>query len=273
MLRGVAGFPGCIPLIGADARVQVIGADDLAETVAGALKPDAPAKVVWDVAHPHVHALADIVVSIRAWLGLAPRRLLRLPSALGKAVALAADAVGWLGWRSPARTTSFAALTAGVVGDPAAWMAATGIRPRSLRDILAARPAGVQDRWFARLYFLKPLAILGLACTAIASGLPALISASKLAVMVMPGISPGVFTTRVLPGFLSGAVALIAGVAMLVRRTARAAVIALLILAVLQALDQLVAAFRLGLNPFAALPFDIPVLLATLFTLAILDER
>ena len=218
-------------------------------------------------------ALAEIVVAIRAWLGFAPRRVLRLPAAAGKIVAVVADAIGWLGWRSPARTTAFAALTAGVVGDPAAWMAATGIRPQSLDAILAARPANVQERWFARLYFLKPLAILGLAGTAISTGLAAFVSSWKLAVLVVPGISLAVFAAHVLPGLIYGAVELVAGVGLLVHRTARLALIAMLILAALQTLDHFVAALSFTLNPLGAFPFDIPVLLATLFTLAILDER
>ena len=76
-----------------------------------------------------------------------------------------ADALGWLGWRSPARSTALAQLAAGVVGEPSPWIAATGIKPQSLDDILAAHPAGVQERWFARLYLLKPLAIGSWRCS------------------------------------------------------------------------------------------------------------
>ena len=61
-----------------------------------------------------------------------------------------------------------------MVGEPAAWIAATGIKPKSLDDILAAQPAGVQDRWFARLYLLKPLAIGTLALFWFATGVIAL---------------------------------------------------------------------------------------------------
>ena len=72
-----------------------------------------------------------------------------------------AEWAGLLGWRSPARATALAQLSAGVVGDPSPWTSATGIKPRSLDAILAERPASVQDRWFARLYWLKPVAIVG----------------------------------------------------------------------------------------------------------------
>src|SRR5262249_56405039 len=81
---------------------------------------------------------------------------------------------GWLGWRAPPRATAVIQLEAGVIGNPEPWIAATGIKPKSLADILAERPASVQDRWFARLYLLKPLAIVCLALFWIATGLIAL---------------------------------------------------------------------------------------------------
>jgi uncharacterized membrane protein len=225
------------------------------------------------LAHPQVHTLADILVAIRAWLGFAPRRVLRLPVALGKLVAIVADAVGWLGWRSPARSTSFAALTAGVVGDPAGWMAATGIAPQNLDDILAARPANVQERWFARLYFLKPLAILALAASAITIGIMELVSFIRLAAAVLPGISPAVFAAHVLPGFVEGAIGLLAGLAVLVRKTARCALIAMLVLAVVRTVNDLVLPLSFKLFPAVAIEYDSLMILAVLFTLAILDER
>src|SRR5262249_62085014 len=81
---------------------------------------------------------------------------------------------GGLGGRPPARPPAMSQLDVGVIGDPAPWMSATAIKPKSLAAILAEPPAGVQDRWFARLYLLKPLAIVSLALFWIANGLIAL---------------------------------------------------------------------------------------------------
>jgi uncharacterized protein YbjT (DUF2867 family) len=273
MLRGIAAFPCCVPLAAADARIQVIGDADLAETVALGLRPDAPSRVVWDVAHPQVHTLAGIVTAIRGWLGFAPRRVLRLPSAAGKVAAALADAIGWLGWRSPARSTSLAQLGFGVVGDPAGWMQASGIAPRSLDEILAVRPANVQDRWFARLYLIKPLALAGIACSAISLGVSGVVDSLNLALAVLPGIPLSAFVIYVLPGLLGGAIELGTGVAMLVRRTARPALIVMLILTLLATADNIVSALTVRQYPLTAAILDIPMLLALLFTLAILDDR
>ena len=216
--------------------------------------------------HPQVHPLADIVTAIRAWLGFRPRRVVALPNAIACMMARLADALGWLGWRSPARSTSLAQLSAGVVGDPARWVAETGIAPKSLAQILAARPASVQDRWFAQLYLLKPLAILGVAIAAI---LP---SAGFLAFLLRShviGVSPrGVAAVTAL-----GVVYFLAGLGLLVRPAARCA---LLVLFMLTLFLLAWGWFKPSISFFwllDAVAFSFPMLLAILFTLGILDDR
>jgi uncharacterized protein YbjT (DUF2867 family) len=272
MLRGIAAFPGFVPIVGSHARIQVIGLDDVAETVVRALAPGAPGRVVWHVAHPQVHALSAIVTAVRGWQGFPPRQVLPLPDVVGKIVAALADAAGWLGWRSPARSTSLAQLTAGVVGDPAPWMAATGIAPKSLEQILAARPASVQDRWFARLYLLKPIAIIGLAACSISIGALEFITASKLAAPLW-SLSRSAFVLEVVPELVAGAVEFALGVAMLVRRTARFAIITLLILTLLGTIMNAIAELSRMQYPVSVFAVGVPGLLALLFTLSILDER
>ena len=272
ILRGIAGFPGCVPVIGANARTQVIGVDDLTETVARLLAPRAPAKVVWDVAHPQVYALAAVVIAIRNWLGFPSRPMVPLPDAAGRAVAVLADAVGWLGWRSPARTTSFAHLTAGVVGEPVAWMEATGIRPRNLDEILATRPSTVQDRWFARLYFLKPLALVVLAMAMITGGAAEFASGWTLA-EVWPLTPFDDLAARMLPKLGYGAFAVLLGFGIAFRPTARLALLALFIVGALLTAYQATAVWRTGAAEDTGLTRDVLLVLTSLFTLAILDER
>jgi uncharacterized protein YbjT (DUF2867 family) len=272
MLRGIAAFPGFVPIFGGDARIQVIGLDDVAETVVGALAPGAPGGLAWDVAHPDVHTLSAIVAAIRAWQGFPPRPVLPLPNAVGRIVAALADIAGWLGWRSPARSTSLAQLTAGVVGNPAPWMAATGIAPKSLDQILAARPANVQDRWFARLYLLKPIAIVGLAACSLSIGALEFAAASKLAAPLW-GLSRSAVVVEVLPALVAGAVEFALGAAMLVRRTARFAIVTLLVLTVLGTMTNAAAELSRMQYPVSLFAVGIPGLLALLFALSILDER
>jgi uncharacterized protein YbjT (DUF2867 family) len=272
MLRALAAMPWLTPLVAGDARVQVVAAGDVAETVARGVEAGAPARVTWDLAHPQVLRLAEIVGGLRQWLGFAPQPMLRLPQPLAGAVALLADGLGRLGWRSPARSTALAQLAAGVVGDPAPWMAATGMAPASFADILARRPAGVQDRWFARLYLLKPVAVATLALFWIGTGLVALgpgraSAGAELAATGFPAAAVG--ATVVWGAWFD----IVMGLALLWRRISRAVLILMLIVTPLYLLTGTLLAPRLWIDPLGPLLKILPMLLATAFTLAILDER
>jgi uncharacterized protein YbjT (DUF2867 family) len=272
MLRAIAAFPGVTPLIAAESRIQAVSVEDVAETVARCLAPGAPAKVTWDIAHPQVHSLRDIVVAIRRWLGFPSRPVIRVPRVIARAIGLAADALGLLGWRSPARTTALKQLEAGVVGDPAPWIAATGIVPMSLDDILSARPAGVQERWFARLYLLKPVAIFGLALFWFMTGAIALGPARAWATaeMIATGTSPDVARLTVILGAWFD---IVLGLLLCVRAAARFTLILMLIATPSYLLAGTLLAPHLWLDPLGPLTKIVPMLLATAFTLAIIDER
>jgi uncharacterized protein YbjT (DUF2867 family) len=272
MLRGLAGLPFVTPLIEPDARLQVVSVDDVAETVAACLKPKAKTNLKWDVAHPQVLTLASLVGALRGWLGFPARRVWRLPHGLGAAIAAVADVLGMLGWRSPARSTALRQLTAGVVGEPEPWIAATGIVPKSLETILAEQPSSVADRWFARLFWLKPLAIAGLALFWIATGAITLGvgRAAALGHLLAAGL-PAKIAELVL--VIGGFFDYLLGVALLVRPLTRPVLLIMLAATVVYLAVGSVLAPQLWADPLGPYLKIVPVLLATLFTLAILDER
>jgi uncharacterized protein YbjT (DUF2867 family) len=272
MLRGLAGIPLVTPVIAAESRVAVVSVEDVAETVVFCLKPDARARVTWELAHPQVLTLGEIVRATRRALGFAPRPMLRLPRAVGTAVGVVADLIGWLGWRSPARSTAMAQLMHDVVGDPAAWTRATGIKPKSLDDILAALPVDVAERWFAKLYFLKPVAIIGLALFWIGTGVVAL-GPGRIAAtghLEAAGFAPATAElTRVLGSIFD----VVLGLLLLVRRFARATLITMLSVTPIYLLVGTATAPQLWADPLGPFLKIIPMLVATMFALAILDER
>jgi uncharacterized protein YbjT (DUF2867 family) len=272
MLRAIAAFPGVTPLIAADAQIQVVSVEDVAETVARCLAPNAPMRVSLDVAHPQIHALSGIVVAIRQWLGFPPRPVVRVPHAIARLVGVAADALGLLGWRSPARTTALKQLELGVVGDPSAWMAATGIKPMSLDDILGRRPANVQDRWFARLYLLKPVAIGGLAFFWFITGIIALGPAQAWATaeMIATGTRPDIASLTVILGAWFD---IAMGLMLCVRRLARVTLIVMIVATFGYLAAGTLLAPQLWLDPIGPLTKILPMLVATALTLAIIDER
>ncbi len=213
MLRGIAGFPGCVPVIGADARVQVISADDVAETVARALAPDAPGKVVWDLAHPQVHSARrnrrrhPRLARLRA----APRAAAAGRGRKNRGASSPMPSAGWAGAarRAPPRSRR----------SPPAWSAirrpgwqrpgsgrkaSTTSSPRGRRTCRSAGSRGC--------IFSSRSPFSALPARAISTGLAAFVSSAKLAALVVPGISLAVFAAHVLPGLVYGAVELVAGV-------------------------------------------------------------
>ena len=75
----------------------------------------------------------DIVLKVRHWLGFkAPTLVVALQSWLARFVAKIADITGYLGWRSPMRTTALTVLAAGIIADAGPWQRATGQTLKSL---------------------------------------------------------------------------------------------------------------------------------------------
>jgi nucleoside-diphosphate-sugar epimerase len=272
MLRGLAGLPLATPLIAGDSRMLIVGIEDVVATVAFALKANAPAKAIWDVAHPEPVTLGAIVVALRQWLGFPSQKVLAPPRWAARLVSAVADALGWLGWRSPARSTSLQQLAEGMHADPVPWMAATGIQPKDLDQILAAQPATVQDRWHARLYFLRPLALAGLSAYWIATGL----------ISLGPGWQEGLalltptFIPQQTAGLMIAAGALldiVLGAALLVRSLTRPVLIVMLLVCAAYLVAATIIDPSLWIDPLGRMTKTLIVMIATTFTLAVLDER
>ncbi len=271
LLRGAAGFPMVTPVVAAK-PVQIVTAADVAETVAWALRPGAPARLSLDVVHPLPMTLGAIAMFYRAWLGLKPQPVVTLPGVITAVAARIADALSWLGWRSPMRTTAIKQLAEGIKGEPDSWIAATGIAPTSLDAWLAVHPATVQDRWFALLYVLKPVAVASLASFWILSGIIALGPgwSGALLILRLAGFAPGIAKLAVVAG---AALDIVLGAAMLVRRTCRIALMTSLIVSTGYLLAAAVVVPHLFADPLGSMLKVLPVMLATLFLLAVLDER
>ena len=221
LLRMLAAFPLAQPLVLADRRMQTVAAYDVAQAVSFAWTPQAPLRRSFDLVAPEAHALRDVVARFRAWLGFAPAgAVIDLPRWLGFALARGADLMGWLGWRSPLRSTAFRVLDQDVLGDADAWPRATGLKLASLDQTLAALPATSQERLYARAQLVFPLLLATLASFWIASGLIGLWRSGEAAQVLAK--SPLASSAGWLA--LAGAIADIAiGLALMHRRTTRAA--------------------------------------------------
>jgi uncharacterized protein YbjT (DUF2867 family) len=271
LLRGLAALP-LQPRLAEAGRLQVVQLQDLVETVVFFLQPQAPARLILEVCGPEPLELGDILAAYRQWLGLGKERPVPVPGWLLHAVARLGDALGLLGWRSPVRTTARIELCRGSIGNPAAWTAITGIEPRSLAQALAQTPCSVQERWFAQLYFVKPLILAVLSLFRVLTGLMALGPAwdAGLALLRAAGV-PG--QAAPLLATAGAAADILIGLGIAVRTTAKRALRAGLALSGVYLAIGTILAPALWADPLGPLLKIVPVMALSLAALAIADDR
>lgn len=153
LLRGLAGLPGYVPLIGDGRQVfRPIHARDLANGVVSLLKQADIRQVTLEPAGPQELTLREILLCYRHWLGFGEARFMPVPLPLVRLVAKLGD---WFG-NGPVNSTALRQLEYGNSTASNAFTEATGLAPASLSQWLARFPSRVQDRWHARLYWLVP---------------------------------------------------------------------------------------------------------------------
>ncbi len=154
LLRALAALPVVTPMVGRGQQAfDPIHADDLAATVRQALETDSLSGQTLSPCGPERVTQADMLHSLRAWLGRAHNRALALPMPIARTMGRVGDMLK-LG---PISSAAVKQLETGVTANYAAFHKATDQTPRGFSSILAQRPAGSQDLWHARLYLLRPV--------------------------------------------------------------------------------------------------------------------
>ncbi|MDZ4374701.1 MAG: SDR family oxidoreductase [Phenylobacterium sp.] len=271
LLRGLAGFPGFIPVVYGDSLVQTVGAEDLAVAVARCLAPDAPTCVRLDLVHDEALTLVELIGRLRGWLGLRPAPAIHLPIAVARSTALISDTLAWLGWRSPMRTAALEQLRSGVRGraEDALRLSWT---PRSFEALLATAPSGVQERWFARAYFAKPAILTCLFVFWLMSGLIGLTVGRDEAIAILTG--SGINTGLAAGAVVGGSLVDIALALLLVwRPTAARALQGMLLVTAGYLTGGALVRPDLWLDPMGPLLKSIPAAFLALAALTTLDER
>ena len=171
LIRALAAFPVFSPVVGGDQTFRPIPLGDLCAAVVAAVKPGAPSRQSWDMPGPQAVTMVETVRLYRGWMGLKPAPVVRVPRALAAPALAIGDLLGRLGWSSPIRTTAIRQMDHDVAGRDSGWAQALDVRSRGFTDFLAQTPASVQDVWHARLWFVRPVAILTLGLFWLITGL------------------------------------------------------------------------------------------------------
>jgi uncharacterized protein YbjT (DUF2867 family) len=268
VLRALAALPFAIPIPGDGSHpFQPIWIDDLCEVIAMALETDRLVRRSVDPVGPQVVTLREIVEDLRRWLGFGQARVVRVPMAFVRAVTKVGDALG-----ATIGSTALRQLEHGNTGDYAAFSAACGLQARGWREALASHPAHAQDRWHARLYFVRPLLRFTVAVLWLVSGFAGLAALREWSPLLAQDAHIPLATAFLV---LAAACFLDIGFAILVARRWRPRTLALLQLAAI-AIYTLVATLlwpSLWAEALAPLAKNLPIAAAVLALGALEEER
>lgn len=276
MLRALAAFPLALPADESATPFQPVAVEDIATTIAwlaGRDIDDAAARAVtWDLMQPQKVALAGVIEQFRRAFGTSRWPRVTLPAFLLDLGAGLGDLVNRLGWMPPMRSTAIAELRRGVTGDPAGWMAATGIVPKTIAEAVGGHAATIQDKWFARLFLVKALVIASLSLFWLASGFIALVISFPATMAIL--LSHG-FPASVAAPFaaITSLMDMSVGALIAFRRTCAAGLIAGILVSLGYMAGTALLTPDLWIEPLGALVKTGPAIVLMLVALLTLDNR
>jgi uncharacterized protein YbjT (DUF2867 family) len=273
LMRGLAAFPGFVPVLGGDQLFRPVAMDDLCQVVLRLSADEAPARLALDVGGPDLVSQADLLGALRTWLGLAPAPVVRVPAWLAWPAIRIGDLLGLLGWPSALRTTSVRQMAHGAAGPaPESMTWISGVQPRPLSALLADDPATTADRWQARLYFVRPASIVVLGLFWMLTGVVTLGPGFEVAQqhLLTAGFSDGVAWHGT---FWGGAFDIVMGLALWVRRWTRTVAVGMFIATLGYLFGATLWAPQLWLDPLGPWLKVLPMMLLCLVVAATDDRR
>jgi uncharacterized protein YbjT (DUF2867 family) len=270
LLRGLAALPvtWVMPNTG---QLQIVLLEDVVRTVAYFLDPGAPSRRIVELVGPQQHSFTEVVSLFRGWYRWPPAREIHLPQLASSMAYKLGDAISLLGWRPPVRSTAEREIARGATGT-LADMHEVGIHPKSLPEFLASEPASVQERWFARMYSLKPVLFVVLCWFWITTAFVSLGPGWDYGIGLMR--EGGVEGTSAAFTVIAGALADLAiGLAIAYRPTSRYGLYAAIAISVTYAIIGTMLVPRLWADPLGPMLKIWPIIVAHFVALAILEDR
>lgn len=270
LFRGLASLPFFIFLPGSGEQLlQPIHVHDLTKIVCQSLLLNG--KHLLCAVGSEKLSLRSILNKLRAWLGFGKAKNIAMPFSLIRLTAKFGDFFR----NSPLSSTGVKLMVLDNVVPDEAFETLTktvGFTPRGFSDGLNRMVSGVQDRWHARLFFLRPALRLSLAFLWVATGIVSVIFATTFAYPILNAahIPP------VWQDFLCYSASLIdcaLGLALLCNYRVKltAAVQLLFMLIFTGIITVMMPAY--WLHPFGPVTKNIPLLIATLIMMAIESDR
>jgi uncharacterized protein YbjT (DUF2867 family) len=270
LMRGLAALP-VVPIMPNTGPLQIVLLEDVIRTVDYFLQPGAPSRQIVELVGPDRYSFAEVVARFRQWYRWRPAREIRLPQFVNNALYRCGDMISFLGWRPPVRSTAQLEIARGAVGD-IGQMERLRLHPKSLSDFLAAEPASVQERWFARIYLLKPIAFIVLCLFWLSTALVSLGPGWDYGIGLMG--EGGVEGTAAAVTVIAGALAdLVIGLAIAYRPTSRYGLYAAIAISFAYAIIGTILVPRLWADPLGPMLKIWPIIVMHFAALAILEDR
>jgi len=274
MLRALAAFPIDLPAREAATPFQPVAVEDIAATIAWLAERDPieARDVTWELMQQDPVTLGGIIKQFRHAFGTAAWPRIRMPAFLLDLGARLGDLANLLGWMPPMRTTAIAELRRGVTGDPAPWIAATGIVPKTIEQMVGSRSATIQDKWFVRLFLVKALVIASLVLFWLASGFIALVISFPATKAILS--SHGFPSSLVTPfAVITSLMDMSIGILIAFRRTCAVGLVAGIVVSLGYMAGTAMFTPDLWIEPLGALVKTGPAIVLMLVALLTLDNR
>ena len=274
MVRALAAFPLALPAEESATPFQPVAVEDIAATVAWLAQRGSGevAAVSWELMQPQKISLGGVIDQFRFAFGTAKWPRLTMPAFLLDLGAKCGDLINRLGWMPPMRSNAIAELRRGVTGDPAPWMLATGIVPKTIAQAIGQRPATIQDKWFARLFLMKALIIASLVLFWVASGFIALVISfpATKAILISHGFPRGIVTPF---AAITSMMDMSVGVLIAFRRTCAIGLVAGIVVSLGYMAGTALLTPDLWIEPLGALVKTFPAIVLMAVALLTLDNR
>jgi uncharacterized protein YbjT (DUF2867 family) len=269
LMRGMAGLPLITPVPAkGNFTFTPIHVRDVARSVAAICGDERFHGQSLEPVGPETYSLSDLLARYRAWLGFGRSKFLSIPMPIMRAFARIGDVIG----SGPISSNSLSQLVAGNAGDSAAYAKAIGFEPRRLDDALSSRPAQVQDRWHARLFFLAPAITAVLIVLWLASAWLGMFHGKEAATQIVNGL--GLPSAMIEPLRIGGSLADVAiAILVFMDKRARWSTIVQMVFVLGYTVTITMASPELWLDPLGPLLKNLPILMLIAVHGAIRDDR
>jgi hypothetical protein len=194
-----------------------------------------------------------------------------LPQLLTNVLFKLGDLISLLGWRPPLRTTAQLEIARGAVGN-VEHLQRLQLQPKSLTQFFSGESASVQERWFARMYFLKAIALIILCLFWVSTAFVSLGPGWDYGIGLMR--EGGVEGTAAVLTVIAGALADLAiGLAIAYRPTSRYGLCAAITISFTYAIVGTLLVPRLWADPLGPMLKIWPIIVLHFMALAILEDR